>query len=112
MLPPGVDRPAIGPRLRAGLSRGTRRCLRRPVTALLALAGAAYGFFFFCYPELQMKWHEPEGWKLLWYGAVLPTWLRCVLMTVGLAASTTFVLWLAFVVDEVRRGGSSTPPPP
>jgi len=94
--------------LKAVVLTGTRRWLRSPVAWLLGLLGAAYGFFFFCYPELQIAAEAPPGWQPFWAASGMPTWVVCTLVTLVNAAAPLLVLWLAFLVSTYLRGRSAS----
>jgi hypothetical protein len=85
------------------LLRGTRRFLRSPVTWLLAVLGATWGIFFFCYPEVQLKVEQPDGWTAIWGASGVSTWLRCSIIIAITTIAPLSVLFVAFVVSEARR---------
>jgi hypothetical protein len=90
--------------LKPVVAAGTRRFLHSPVSWLLGLLGAGYGFFFFCYPELRIASEAPPGWQPFWAASGAPTWLVCTLVTLVNAAAPLLVLWLAFLVSACSRG--------
>jgi hypothetical protein len=76
------------------LAVGTRRFLRSPVTWLLALLGALFGFFLFCHPLLGTGFFSAGG---------PPAWQVCTVITIVNAGNPFLVLWVAFVVREALR---------
>jgi hypothetical protein len=59
--------------------------------------------FFFCYPEVQLKLHQPDGWVAIWGASSTPTWLRCTLIIAVTTLAPALVVFLAFVLHEARR---------
>lgn len=102
MSPLAEDRAAERNRIFEVSVRVLARLLRSPMTWLLAAAGATYGFFFFCYPEIRLLAAAPPGWRPFW-GDRRPAWLICTTIVVATAAVPTLVRGLVFFLIEWRR---------
>lgn len=82
------------------LARGTARFARSRSTWLLAVLGAAYGFFFFCYPQL---WSASGRTTPFWAVYGIPNWVVCTTVTFVNAAAPLLVIWIVFVFLELVR---------
>lgn len=84
------------------LATGTARFLRSWSARLAAVLGPAYGFFFFCYPQL---WSESGRTTPFWAVYGFPSWMVCTVVVLVNAAAPLLVIWIVFVLLERVRPG-------